>query len=222
MKLLYAEDEKQLSMAVAEILKMEGYEVDCVYDGVDAIDHIRGNIYDAAILDIMMPKMDGIEVLRTMREESDYTPVLMLTAKAAVNDRIEGLDTGADDYLGKPFDMKELLAHLNSMLRRSSKYRDRALVLGNVSLDCDTGEMKTDCASLRLSGRENALLSLFLKQPDIIITEERICLVIGEEESGAAALYVSYLKTKLLQIRADIEIITEDTGYKMRQCKLGG
>ena len=123
MKILYAEDERQLSVAVTEILKMEGFDVTPVYNGKEALDALKNDYFDAAVLDIMMPVMDGIEVLREMRRSGDHTAVLMLTAKASLDDRITGLGEGADDYLAKPFAMKELVARLRSILRRQNDYR---------------------------------------------------------------------------------------------------
>ena len=134
MKVLYAEDELQLSSAVTEILKMEGFEVTSVYDGEQALEALKKEYYDAVVLDIMMPKKDGIEVLTEMRRDGDHTSVLMLTAKATVDDRIAGLSVGADDYLSKPFAMKELVARLNSLIRRNSDYRYSVLKYANIEL----------------------------------------------------------------------------------------
>lgn len=219
MKILYAEDERQLSVAVAEILKMEGYEVDGVYDGKTAWERIQSGYYDAVILDVMMPEMDGIEVLAQMRGHKIYTPVLMLTAKATVSDRVEGLSVGADDYLGKPFSMKELTARLSSMIRRNVEYKDRTLQCGNVTLDCVTGELKSDKGSLRLSGKESALLALFMKREGDLFTVEEIREVLqsGQRDESAARLYVSYLRNKLGQLQADLTIDQDGTGYRLTE-----
>ena len=135
MRVLYAEDERQLSVAVTEILKMEGFEVVPVYDGQAALEALESDYFDAVVLDIMMPKKDGIEVLETMRKNGNHTSVLMLTAKATVNDRITGLSSGADDYLAKPFAMKELLARVRAMTRRQGDVADMRLSVGNLILD---------------------------------------------------------------------------------------
>ena len=219
LRILYAEDEPQLSMAVAEILKMEGYEVDCAYDGAQAWDKLKKGYYDAAVLDIMMPKMDGMEVLKAMRDADDFTPVLMLTAKTTTDDRVEGLNVGADDYLGKPFVMKELLAHLKSMLRRSNAYKDKIVSFANVTLDCETGEVKSDRGSLRLSGREGDLLALLLKHPEYMFTVSKLSEVLGNEkpDEGAVLLYISYLKNKLGQIKAGVEIVPSEGGYCLKE-----
>ena len=127
MKILYAEDELQLSMAVTEILKMEEYEVDAVYDGEEALEHVLNQEYDAIILDIMMPKKSGIEVVTAMRDKGIFTPVMLITTKNETDDRIAGLSSGADDYLGKPFAMGELIARLNAMLRRTTQYKTKTI-----------------------------------------------------------------------------------------------
>ncbi len=162
MKVLYAEDERQLSVAVAEILKMEGFEVTAVYDGGQALDALEKDFFDAVILDIMMPVADGMEVLRRMRENGDHTAVLMLTAKATLNDRISGLTSGADDYLAKPFAMKELVARLNSLIRRNSDYRHSVVKFSNIELDSNTCELKSDKGSLRLNNTEAELLTFLI------------------------------------------------------------
>lgn len=216
MKILYAEDEMQLSVAVTEILKMEGYEVTPVYDGGQAWEEIRNNYYDAVILDIMMPVMDGIEVLKKMRENEIFTSTLMLTAKTTVDDRISGLSEGADDYLGKPFAMKELVARLNSLIRRNS-YKSPTLKSANIELDCNTGELKSDKGSLRLSTTETELLSLLIKNPGVFYSADTINKVVwnGKESAEKAELYVFYLKNKLRQIHSDLSIIIDESGYAL-------
>ncbi|MEE1105686.1 MAG: response regulator, partial [Ruminococcus sp.] len=159
MKVLYAEDERQLSVAVTEILKMEGFEVTAVYDGGQALEALEQDYFDAVILDIMMPVADGMEVLRHMRENGNHTAVLMLTAKATLDDRISGLTTGADDYLAKPFAMKELVARLHSLIRRNSDYRHSVVKFSNIELDSNTCELKSDKGSLRLNNTEAELLT---------------------------------------------------------------
>lgn len=217
MKVLYAEDEMQLSSAVSEILKMEGFEVTSVFDGAQAWKQIQNNYFDAVVLDIMMPVMDGIEVLKKMRENGDYTSVLMLTAKATVDDRIEGLTTGADDYLGKPFAMKELVARLNSLVRRNQGYRHRTLSISNIELDNNSCELKSDKGSLRLSNTEVELLTHFIKNPNRYYTSDEISSIIwnGSESPDKAELYIFYLKNKLIQIRSEVEILIRDDSYAL-------
>ena len=219
MRILYAEDEPQLSAAVAEILKMEGYEVDLAEDGAAAWELLAAGYYDAVILDIMMPKRSGTEVLAAMREAGNYTPVLMLTAKAGTDDRVEGLSIGADDYLGKPFVMRELLARLNSLIRRSVTYRAVLLMCGNISLNCETGEMTSDRGSLRLSGMESALLAMFLKRPHYPFSTREIDETLWDGKEGASGvhLYLSYLRNKLRQIHATVEITGQDSGWRLEE-----
>lgn len=222
MKILYAEDERQLSVAVCEILKMEGFEVTPVYDGGEALEKIRSDYFDAVVLDIMMPVMDGIEVLKRMREEGNYTSVLMLTAKATVNDRITGLSSGADDYLAKPFAMKELVARLESLNRRNTGYRHSVLKASNIELDCGTGELKSDKGSLRLNNTEAELLTHFIKNPDTFYTSSKINELVwnGKESPEKAQLYVFYLKNKLRQIHSDLNIATEKDTYALKEVKV--
>lgn len=217
MKILYAEDEMQLSVAVSEILKMEGFEVTSVYDGVQAWEAIQNDYFDAVILDIMMPVMDGIEVLKKMRESENYTSVLMLTAKATVDDRITGLSYGADDYLGKPFAMKELVARVNSLIRRNSNYRNPTLKISNIVLDSSSGEVKSDKGSLRLNNTEVELLTHFIKNPGKFYSANEINneLWNGKESGEKAELYIFYLKNKLRQIRSDMIIIINDDKYAL-------
>lgn len=215
MRILYAEDERQLSMAVTEILKIENYEVDTVYDGAEAWEHLQSGYYDAAILDIMMPKMDGIQVLEAMRQNDIYIPVLMLTAKTTTEDRIEGLTVGADDYLGKPFAMKEMIARLNSMIRRNVKYKNSVLICGNISLNCETNELKSDNGSLRLSGKEGELLALFMKHRGYAFAPQKIIEMLwdNQQSENTVILYISYLKNKLNQIHSDVNINLNKEGY---------
>lgn len=215
MRILYAEDEKQLSVAVAEMLKSDNYEVDAVYDGAEAWERLKGQYYDAVILDIMMPKMDGIQVLKQMRENENYAPVMLLTAKAEIDDRIAGLSVGADDYLGKPFSMGELLARLNAMLRRSVLYKENQQSLGNIMLDCESNELKSDTGGLRLSSKEAQLLSFFIKNRNDRLSEVQIQERLWAETSDKSIvlLYISYLKNKLAQIHSTVNIIQSEGKY---------
>lgn len=217
MKILYAEDEKQLSVAVAEILKMEGFSVTPVYDGQQALDALENDFFDALILDIMMPKVDGIEVLKRARENGVHVPVLMLTAKAAVDDRIAGLSEGADDYLSKPFAMKKLVARVRSMLRRQSDYRYSTLKRSNIELDSNTCELKSDKGSLRLNNTEAELLTFLIRNTDRYFTAEEINSAVwgGRESPEKAELYIFYLKNKLRQIHSEIGILVEGESYAL-------
>ncbi len=217
MKILYAEDEKQLSVAVAEILKMEGFDVTPVYDGQQAVNALENDYYDVVILDVMMPVMDGIEVLKYMREKGDYTAVLMLTAKAALDDRITGLTAGADDYLAKPFAMKELVARINSLIRRSSDYRYSLTKVSNIELDSNSGELRSDKGSLRLNNTEAELLSFLIRNMGTYYTPSQINDLVwnSKESQEKAELYIFYLKNKLRQIRSDINILAKNGSYSL-------
>ncbi len=222
MKILYAEDEKQLSSAVSEILRMEGFAVTPVYDGGAAWEAVQSDYFDAVVLDVMMPVMDGIEVLRLMRESGNYTPVLMLTAKATVNDRVEGISSGADDYLGKPFAMKELVVRINSLIRRASGYRHGTLTAMNVELDMGTGGLSSDKGSLRLSNSEAELLAHFIRNAGSFYTAEEINSAVwgGRESAEKAELYIYYLKNKLNQIRSLMGIVSEDGRFALKEIDL--
>ena len=217
MRVLYAEDERQLSVAVTEILKMEGFEVVPVYDGQAALDALESDYFDVVVLDIMMPKKDGIEVLETMRKNGNHTSVLMLTAKATVDDRITGLSSGADDYLAKPFAMKELVARLQSMIRRSSDYRHSVLRHGNIELNSASGELKSDHGSLRLNNSEAELLTFLIHNTGKRYTAEQISKLVwkGKASPDKAELYLYYLKNKLRQIHADVNVLIADDTYAL-------
>ena len=217
MKVLYAEDERQLSVAVTEILKMEGFEVTPVYDGQEALDMLEKDYFDVVVLDIMMPKKDGIEVLESMRRSGNYTAVLMLTAKATVDDRITGLSSGADDYLAKPFAMKELVARLNSLIRRNSSYRHSTVKLSNIELDSNTCELKSDKGSLRLNNPEAEVLTFLIRHVGEVYTAEQINEQVwqGKESPEKAELYVFYLKNKLRQIHSKVNVQIENDTYRL-------
>ena len=217
MKVLYAEDERQLSVAVTEILKMEGFEVTPVYDGQEALDALGKDYFDVVVLDIMMPKKDGIEVLESMRRSGNYTAVLMLTAKATVDDRITGLSSGADDYLAKPFAMKELVARLNSLIRRNSSYRHSTVKLSNIELDSNTCELRSDKGSLRLNNPEAEVLTFLIRHVGEVYTAGQINEQVwqGKESPEKAELYVFYLKNKLRQIHSKVNVQIENDTYRL-------
>ncbi len=214
MRLLLAEDERELSRALVTILEHSSYTVDAVYNGADALDYLRSGLYDGAILDIMMPKMDGLTVLRTAREEGLSLPVLLLTAKGEVDDRVAGLDSGADDYLPKPFSTKELLARLRAMLRRTpgNAPADNRLTFGNLSLDLSVCELSTDEGSIRLANKEFQMMELLLRNPGRVISADRFMEKIWESESDSEInvvwVYVSNLRKKLASLGSDAEIRT--------------
>ena len=173
MRLLLAEDEKILSDALVTILTHSGYSVDAVYNGRDALDYLKNGGYDGAVLDIMMPKMDGLTVLRNIREEGMTLPVLMLTAKAEIDDRVTGLDSGADDYLTKPFDSKELLARIRAMTRRQPELQDTVLQFGGLSLDRAGFTLSGAGESARLSNKEFQMMEMLMGNPGQVVPTER-------------------------------------------------
>lgn len=210
MKILLAEDTKDLNRAVCAILTHEGYETDPVYDGEEALLHIRENGYDAIILDIMMPKMDGIQVLKEMRQSNIVTPVLLLTAKSEVDDRVTGLDAGADDYLTKPFAMKELLARLRAMTRRRTQYSGGDLTFADLKLKEADFELSCENA-VRLSTKEFELLRTLILNAKHPLDTEYLLTHIWENEPEAKSdtvwLYISYLNRKLGAVSSSAQII---------------
>lgn len=222
MKLLYAEDEEAMSEAVTDILTFNKYIVDPVYDGADALDYARSGHYDGIILDIMMPKMDGVEVLSQLRREGCRTPVLLLTAKSDVEDKIRGLDAGADDYLPKPFETGELLARIRAMLRRREEFTPDILTCGNISLNMQSCELSGNGQSFVLPKLEYRLMEqLMLNKGTYLSSEELFVRVWGYDsnsEIGTAWVYISYLRKRLLALNADIEIKAKrSTGYTLEK-----
>ena len=210
MRLLYAEDEKSLARAVSAILVRNNYSVDVVHDGQSALDYLETGNYDGAILDVMMPKADGFEVLRRMRARGDSTPVLLLTARSEIDDRVAGLDSGANDYLTKPFDMKELLARIRAMTRVLSVQPDKTLSFGAVTLDCASYDLRGPGGSTKLAGKEFQMMEMLMRDPRKLVSTEafmdRIWGYDSEAELHIVWVYISTLRKKLKGIEADIEI----------------
>ncbi len=210
MRLLYAEDEKSLARAVSTILRKNNYSVDVVYDGQAALDYLATENYDGAILDVMMPKADGFEVLRQMRARGDSTPVLLLTARGEIDDRVAGLDSGANDYLTKPFDMKELLARIRAMTRLLSVQPDKTISFGAVTLDCASYDLTGPGGSTKLAGKEFQMMEMLMRNPRKLVSTEafmdRIWGYDSEAELNIVWVYISTLRKKLKGIDADIEI----------------
>lgn len=223
MKLLLAEDTRDLNRAVSAVLAHEGYQIDSVYDGLAALDHIRQDTYDAIILDIMMPGMSGLEVLASLRNLGIVTPVLLLTARAEVDDRVTGLDAGADDYLTKPFAMKELLARVRSLTRRHQAYTAKVLHYLDISLSTDSFELKAG-NSIRLSAREFELMQVLMLNADRELDTAFLVEHVWENDPSAGEetvwLYISYLKGKLLAIDSKT-VITGSRGGCFRLSETG-
>lgn len=223
MRLLLAEDERELSRALVTVLAKQNYSIDAVFDGQEALDYLAADNYDAAILDIMMPKVDGITVLKTLREQGNQIPVLLLTAKSEINDRVVGLDSGADDYLTKPFSMKELLARLRVMTRRKREGRaDNDLSFGNVTLDRAGSELRTAERTTSLGNREFQLIELLISNPEQYLSVERLFEKIwgydSEADLSVVWVNVSNLRKKLAQLGADVTIRAKrNTGYRLEK-----
>ena len=224
MKLLYAEDERAMSEAVTDVLTYHKFSVDPVYDGQDALDYAHAEEYDGIILDVMMPKKSGLEVLRQLRQEGCRTPVLLLTAKAEVEDRIEGLDLGADDYLPKPFAMGELLARVRAMLRRREEFTPTVLRFGDVELNQQTAELRCGDKAVVLPKLEYKLMELLmLGRGRCYSTEELLEKVWGyetEAEVGVVWVYLSYLRKRLAALGSGVEIkARRGVGYTLEAPK---
>ena len=222
MKLLLADDEKELSNALVAILKHSNYTVDAVYNGNDALDYALAGDYDGIILDIMMPGMDGMEVLKKIREKGLSTPVLFLTAKTEVDDRIKGLDLGADDYLPKPFDMGELLARVRAMLRRKEDFAPSNLTCGNLTLNRSGYELTAPGKeSIHLSGREFQMMEMLMTSPGRIISVDSFMDRIwadGEADVNVVWVYISNLRKKLASLDATCEIkASRGVGYSINE-----
>ncbi len=224
MRLLLAEDERALSKALTAILERNNYSVDAVYDGEAALAYLKADNYDGVILDIMMPKVDGVTVLRELRKSGNRIPVLLLTAKSEIDDKVEGLDSGANDYLTKPFHTKELLARIRAMTRIQTVQSDSRLRMGNVTLNQGTFELSTPSGSFRLANKEYQMLELLMNNPGNLITSERFMEKIwgydSEAEINVVWVYISYLRKKLAALHADIEIkVTRNAGYSLEEIK---
>ena len=222
MRILLAEDERSLSRAIIALLEKHNYSADAVYDGQAALDYLDAENYDAVILDIMMPKLDGLSVLRTLRQRGNQIPVLLLTAKSEVEDKVQGLDSGANDYLTKPFATAELLARIRAMTRAQSAQTDSRMSFGNITLDQTTYELSSPSGSFRLANKEYQMMELLLRNPRQLIPSERFLEKIwgydSEVELNVVWVYISYLRKKLTALQADIQIkATRNAGYSLEK-----
>ena len=221
MRLLLAEDEKALSKVLTKIFEKNNYSVDAVFNGEDALQYMESGDYDAAVLDIMMPKMDGITVLKKIRASGSQIPILLLTAKTEVEDRVLGLDSGANDYLPKPFDTRELLARIRCMTRGREE-TDTKLRMGNISLDRASFELASPSGSFRLANKEFQMMEMFLLNPHQIFSSERIMAKIwgydSEAEINVVWVYISCLRKKLATLKANIQIkVSRGAGYSLEE-----
>lgn len=222
MRILLAEDERALSGALCAILKHENYAVDAVYNGADALDYLRTGIYDAAVLDVMMPAMSGFEVLKAARKEKINVPVLILTAKSEISDKVEGLDLGADDYITKPFDSKELLARLRSITRRNAEIKPTALAFGDLSLDKSDFSLCKGDKKIPLTSKEYQIIELLMSHPNKVLPADMLMDKVwgfdGETEIGIVWTYVSYLRKKLKILDSSVKIsAVRNLGYTLEK-----
>jgi len=227
MRILIVEDEKDLAMILSEILNMEGYYTDNAYDGESCLDNALSGIYDLIILDIMLPVMDGIQVLREIRKSSITIPVLMLTAKSEIEDKVLGLDNGADDYLTKPFNTKELLARVRALSRR----KEKTLISDNIEfediiLDKTTHEMIKDDQKIKLSKKEYDILELLILNYGKVVSKESLIMKIwgydADIEYNSIEVYISFLRKKINAVNSRIHISTaRGRGYTIKEKKNG-
>ena len=222
MRLLLAEDEEDLNKALVTVLQANNYSVDAVFDGEEALDYLDTGIYDGVILDIMMPKLDGLSVLRTLRKRGDNVPVLLLTAKAEIDDRVAGLDSGADDYLPKPFSMKELLARIRSITRRQNSTTSSTLTYGDISLDQLSYQLSSTKSkeAIKLSNKEFQMLEIMMNNPSQIISADvfmdKIWGLDTETEQNVVWVYISYLRKKLTKLNSNVAIkASRGLGYSL-------
>lgn len=212
MRILIAEDEVEIARALKILLEKNKCAVDIVHNGREAWDYICQGSYEVIVLDIMMPEMDGLEVLRRARENHIATPVMLLTAKSEIEDRVAGLNAGADDYLPKPFAASEFIARVKALGRRSTSYTESLICLGNMTLDCNRFQLSAEDVSIRLNNKEFQLMELFMKHPKFVFSTEHIMEKIWEQDGTAGMdvvwTYIGFLRKKLKQLGASVEIKT--------------
>ena len=220
MRLLLCEDEKTLSKVIKVLLTSNNYSVDTVFDGEEALDYIRTNIYDGIILDLMMPKINGIDVLKKIRSEGIKTPILILTAKAEIDDKVLGLDSGADDYLTKPFASKELVARIRALVRRGNTQLDSILKFHDLILDSSTLTLSSNSSSVNLSNKEFQIMEMLMANTNHVISNEtffdKIWGFDTEIEISIVWVYVSYLRKKIKELNSRVTIkVIRSAGYRL-------
>ena len=221
-KILVVDDDKEIVGAIKKRLEMEDYEIITAYDGLEAMDILMEQEVQLLIIDVMMPKMNGVDVLRRLREEGVKTPVMMLTAKTQKDDRITGFNAGADDYLPKPFEPDELICRVRAMLRRGGGYTPDILTFGDVSLDTSSGMMTGSGGSVRLSGREFQLMEMFMRSPGVVFSADRIMEKIwgwdSDAEINVVWVHISNLRKKLRSIGSDVSVhASRGLGYMLEK-----
>ncbi len=223
MRILLAEDEKRMAAALVALLKQEKYDVDHVEDGASALTALESGVYDIAVLDVMMPEMNGFEAARRARSGGVKAPILMLTAKSQLDDKVEGLDSGADDYLTKPFQTKELLARLRALGRRSASFQDGNLHFGDLTLDTSKATLTCEQTgqNVRLSEKELRILEYMFSNQGQIMTREQLAIKIwgfdNEAEYNNVEVYMSFTRKKLAFVGSNVEIkAVRGLGYELR------
>lgn len=222
LRILLAEDERSLSRAIVALLERNNYSVDAVYDGEEALAYLESGNYDGLILDLMMPKLDGLSVLRRLRALGNPIPVLILTAKSEVDDKVLGLDSGANDYLTKPFSTPELMARIRAMTRGTTGQLQSQLSFGNLTLDQATFVLSGPGGSFRLANKEFQMMELLLRNPRQLIPTERFLERIwgynSDVEQNVVWVYISYLRKKLAALHADVQIrAARNAGYSLEK-----
>jgi DNA-binding response OmpR family regulator len=221
MNILIVEDERRLADVLAHIIKEQGYAVDAVYSGGDGLEYALSGHYDAAVLDVMLPGMNGFEIVRRMREAKIATPVLMLTAKGEVSDRVHGLDSGADDYMQKPFATEELLARLRALTRRRGEVALDSLEYGDISLRLDNHELSRGGKSVRLNLKEFEVMKILIANRNQVITKEMLLSKVwgydSDAEANNAEAYISFLRKKLQYLHSGVTIeVLRKVGYSLK------
>jgi len=220
MRILIAEDEQELAKGLKFLLEKNKFTVDTAFDGAQALDYFGSTEYDVIVLDIMMPKKNGLEVLKSIRKSGANVPIMMLTAKAEIEDRVEGLEAGADDYLPKPFASREFIARVKALSRRNTGYADSLLSFGDVGLDCNRYELNCGAKTVRLNNKEFQLMELFMRHPHFVFSANHLMDRIWGQDSEADInvvwTYIGFIRRKLKQINGGIEIRTvRGAGYSL-------
>lgn len=222
MRVLIAEDEVTIAKALKIILEKQKFSVDIVDNGLDALNYIKQTTYETIVLDIMMPEMDGLEVLKILRNKNINVPILLLTAKSEIEDRVIGLNLGADDYLPKPFATSEFVARVKALCRRNSNYIPSVVKFGNVNLDCNTYEIISGNNKVKLNNKEYQIMEMFISYPHMIFSTEHLMEKIWgfdtNSEIDVVWTYIGFLRKKLKQINANVEIKTiRGVGYSLEE-----
>ena len=220
MRILIAEDERGLARGLAYLLEKNNCAVDIVHSGSDALEYFRAYTYDAIVLDIMMPGLDGLSVLAEIRKGGSAVPVMLLTAKSSVEDKVNGLELGADDYLAKPFSTREFVARVRALLRRSNEYFDSILTLGNTRLDCNKYSMCHGENCVTLNNKEFQLAEMFFRHPGYVFSSEYLMRHLWPDDTNSNIdvvwTYIGYIRRKMKQLESDAEIVTvRGAGYKL-------